>query len=71
MNQNNYTQKVQEALVGAVNLASTNKNAEIDVVHLFSNLLGDDDNILSLLLKKMNLSKEEIISFTNDFIEKI
>ncbi|MFA6935729.1 MAG: Clp protease N-terminal domain-containing protein, partial [Bacilli bacterium] len=71
MNQNNYTQKVQEALVGAVNLASTNKNAEIDVVHLFSNLLGDDDNILSLLLKKMNISKEEIASFTNDFIEKI
>jgi len=71
MNQNNYTQKVQEALVGAVNLASTNKNAEIDVVHLFSNLLGDDDNILSLLLKKMNISKEEIVSFTNDFIEKI
>ena len=71
MNQNNYTQKVQEALVGAVNLASTNKNAEIDVVHLFSNLLGDDDNILSLLLKKMNLSKDEIISFTNGFIEKI
>ena len=71
MNQNNYTQKVQEALVGAVNLASTNKNAEIDVVHLFSNLLGDDDNILSLLLKKMNISKKEIVSFTNDFIEKI
>ncbi|MCK9198726.1 MAG: AAA family ATPase, partial [Bacilli bacterium] len=46
-------------------------NAEIDVVHLFSNLLGDDDNILSLLLKKMNLSKDEIISFTNGFIEKI
>ncbi|MDD3383200.1 MAG: AAA family ATPase [Bacilli bacterium] len=71
MNQNNYTQKVQEALVGAVNLASSNKNAEIDVVHLFSGLLNDDDNILSLLLKKININKEEIISFTNDYIAKI
>ncbi|MFZ4262952.1 ATP-dependent chaperone ClpB [Sphingobacterium sp. HJSM2_6] len=56
MNFNNYTIKAQEALQKASEIALGNQQQAIEPAHLLKGLLSVDENIISHLLKKLNVN---------------
>jgi len=55
-----YTQKVQEALQGAQDLASQLNNSEITNEHFLSALLGQSDGIARPLLEKIGANVDQL-----------
>ncbi|MES2559989.1 MAG: ATP-dependent chaperone ClpB [Bacteroidota bacterium] len=56
MNINNFTIKSQEAVQYAQELAAGNTHQSIETGHLLKALLETDENVISFLLKKMNVN---------------
>ncbi len=54
-NTNRFTQKSQEAIVAAQNLAEQNGNSQIEPEHLLLALLEQSDGVVPQLLNKMNI----------------
>ncbi|MDR1782290.1 MAG: ATP-dependent chaperone ClpB [Bacilli bacterium] len=63
MNQEMFTNKVNEALLKANNLAIENKNSSIDLVHILYAMLDDNESLANRILDKLNINK---ISFKQD-----
>ena len=61
MNINKFTVKSQEALQKAQNISFEYKNSQLDVLHLLSSLLSQDDSIVLTILKKLDKDTEKII----------
>jgi ATP-dependent Clp protease ATP-binding subunit ClpB len=56
MNFNNFTIKAQEAVQKASEIASGNQQQAIETAHLLKGLLLADENVISYLLKKLNVN---------------
>ena len=56
MNFNNYTIKAQEAVQKASEIAGSNQQQAIETAHLLKGLLMVDENVISYLLKKLNVN---------------
>jgi ATP-dependent Clp protease ATP-binding subunit ClpB len=66
MNFNNFTIKAQEAVQKASEIATGNQQQAIENAHLLKGLLLVDENVISYLLKKLNVN----ISRLNDTLDK-
>jgi ATP-dependent Clp protease ATP-binding subunit ClpB len=60
MNLNNFTIKAQEAVQKASEIASGNQQQAIETAHLLKGLLNVDENVISYLLKKLNININRI-----------
>lgn len=60
MNLNNYTIKAQEAIQKASEIASGNQQQAIETAHILKGLLSVDENVISYLLKKLNVNVNRI-----------
>ena len=60
MNLNNFTIKAQEAVQKASEIASGNQQQAIETAHLLKGLLSVDENVISYLLKKLNINVNRI-----------
>jgi ATP-dependent Clp protease ATP-binding subunit ClpB len=56
MNFNNFTIKAQEAVQKATEIATGNQQQAIETAHLLKGLLLVDENVISYLLKKLNVN---------------
>ena len=56
MNFNNFTIKAQEAVQKASEIATGNQQQAIEIAHLLKGLLLVDENVISYLLKKLNVN---------------
>ena len=66
MNFNNYTIKAQEAIQKASEIAMGNQQQSIETAHLLKALLLVDENVVSHLLKKLNVN----IRYTEEELDK-
>ncbi|WP_423149481.1 ATP-dependent chaperone ClpB [Rubrolithibacter danxiaensis] len=62
MNFNNFTIKAQEAVQKASEIASGNQQQAIETAHLLKGLLLVDENVISYLLKKLNVNLNRVNS---------
>lgn len=53
---NRFTQKSQEAIINAQNMAEHNGNSEVEPEHLLLSLLEQDDGVVPQVLTKLNLA---------------
>ncbi|MEJ7693004.1 ATP-dependent chaperone ClpB [Daejeonella sp.] len=60
MNLNNFTIKTQEAIQKASEIASGNQQQAIETAHILKGLLTVDENVISYLLKKLNVNINRI-----------
>ena len=60
MNFNNYTIKSQEAIQKAAELAGSLGHQVIETGHLLKALLQSDENVVSFLVKKLNVNPEQV-----------
>lgn len=56
MNLNNFTIKAQQAIQKASEIATGNQQQAIETAHILKGLLTVDENVISYLLKKMNVN---------------
>src|SRR4051794_15160256 len=68
MNLNNFTIKAQEALQKASEIASGNQHQAIENAHLLKALLMVDENVVSHLLKKLNVNINRLNEALDDQI---
>jgi ATP-dependent Clp protease ATP-binding subunit ClpB len=71
MNGNNYTEKSQQMLVKAYQIAQSYHHAQCDVIHVIYALLDDDDNMFTTIIQKLNLKKEVLKSYVTEQLKKI
>jgi len=62
MNFNNFTIKAQEAFQKASEIAAGNQQQAIETAHILKGLLLVDENVISYLLKKLNVNLERLNS---------
>src|ERR1700731_5115399 len=60
MNANRFTEKLQEALGRAQNLALSAHNQAVDVEHLLAALLEDNEGLASSILKLTGVDRDEV-----------
>lgn len=60
MNLNNFTIKAQEAIQKASEIAAGNQQQAIETAHILKGLLTVDENVISYLLKKLNININRI-----------
>ena len=60
MNLNNFTIKAQEAVQKASEIAAGNQQQAIETAHIMKGLLTVDENVISYLLKKLNVNINRI-----------
>ncbi len=60
MNLNNFTIKAQEAIQKASEIAAGNQQQAIETAHILKGLLTVDENVISYLLKKLNVNVNRI-----------
>jgi len=71
MNINKYTEKAQEAVVAAVELARKNNNPQVEPEHLLVALIEQRDGIIPELLRKMSLDPDAIGQATRESVAKL
>ncbi|MXV52143.1 ATP-dependent chaperone ClpB [Pedobacter sp. HMF7647] len=62
MNFNNFTIKAQEAIQKASEIAAGNQQQAIETAHILKGLLTVDENVVSYLLKKLNVNLNRVNS---------
>ena len=65
MNLNNFTIKAQEAVQKASEIAAGNQQQAIETAHILKGLLTVDENVISYLLKKLNVNINRISEVVN------
>ncbi len=70
MNQNNFTEKVQEALMQAKEIAQENGNGAIDVEHLLIALIHQTDGVVPMVLDELKVDKNLLFNDINVLIER-
>src|SRR5512140_475416 len=60
MSPNKYTEKAQEALVAAQNLAEQLNNAQLEPEHLLTTLVEQPEGIVPEVLRKMNVDPTQL-----------
>ncbi len=69
MEQNRFTEKVQEALVSAKDLALSKGNNAIDVEHLLVALIEQPDGVVPMLLSTLNIDRNLLLRDINAIID--
>ena len=69
MNFNNFTIKAQEAVQKASEITSGNQQQAIEPAHLLKALLVVDENVISYLLKKLNVNINRLTGLLDELIE--
>jgi ATP-dependent Clp protease ATP-binding subunit ClpB len=70
MNFNNFTIKAQEAIQQASEIAQGNQQQAIETAHILKGLLTVDENVVSYVLKKLNVNLNVINQQLDEQIEK-
>ncbi|ATP55322.1 ATP-dependent chaperone ClpB [Pedobacter ginsengisoli] len=70
MNFNNFTIKAQEAIQQASEIAQGNQQQAIETAHLLKGLLTVDENVVSYVLKKLNVNINVLTQQLDSQIEK-
>ncbi len=68
MNFNNYTIKSQEAIQKAAEIATGNQQQAIEPGHLLKAILFSDENVISFLLKKLNVTRGLLETRLNEIV---
>lgn len=68
---NRFTQKSQEAIINAQNMAERNGNSEVEPEHLLLALLEQKDGVIPQVLAKLNLAVGTIEQKTNESISRL
>ncbi|MGF1638808.1 MAG: ATP-dependent chaperone ClpB [Cyclobacteriaceae bacterium] len=68
MNFNNYTIKSQEALQKAAGIATSSQQSAIETAHLLKALLIADENVITFLLKKLNINRLQLDNRLDEII---
>ena len=71
MNGNNFTNKVQDALMQAQQLAQEKGQSQIDALHLLSVLLSQEGSIITTILQKMGVDAEALQKKVDSQVLKI
>ena len=71
MNINKFTEKAQEAVVGAQNLATELTHSEITPEHLLVVLLEQEGGIVPSVLRKMNLDPANVLQQVQRELDKL
>lgn len=71
MNFNNFTIKAQEAIQKASEIAQGNQQQAIETAHLLKGLLSVDENVVSYVLKKLNVNLNTLDQKLNDEIQRL
>ena len=71
MNFNNFTIKAQEAIQKASEIAQGNQQQAIETAHLLKGLLTVDENVVSYVLKKLNVNLNSLEQQLTSAIEKL
>jgi len=69
MNLNNFTIKSQEALQNAVTIAQQNQNQAVEPGHILKGLLGNGDNVVQYLLKKLDVNTSHMKQVLDSIVE--
>ena len=69
MNLNNYTIKSQEAVQQAIQIATTNGQQAIETAHILKGILEVDENVISFILKKLNVNTTNFSKALDKIIE--
>lgn len=69
MNFNNYTIKSQEAMQKAVEIAGSHQQSAIETAHLLKALLLSDENVISFVLKKLNINRINLDTRLDEIIQ--
>ncbi|WP_050614304.1 ATP-dependent chaperone ClpB [Bacillus testis] len=70
MDVNKMTERVQEAMIGAQNLAQKQQQQELKIVHFLSVMLEQDDYMLQRVLEDQNINKEDFAKAINEHIAR-
>ena len=65
------TVRVQKSLNDAYSEAVKNHNQQVDVIHLFSSLINQEDGLIPNILEKMNVSVEALKGTINSELNKL
>ena len=65
------TVRVQKSLNDAYNIAIKNHNQQVDVIHLFSSLVNQEDGLIPNILEKMDISLKSLKSSINFELKKL
>lgn len=71
MNFNNFTIKAQEAIQKASEIAQGNQQQAIETAHLLKGLLSVDENVVSYVLKKLNVNLNSVEQNLSEAIGKL
>ncbi|MDO4996913.1 MAG: ATP-dependent chaperone ClpB [Bacilli bacterium] len=71
MDVSNFNEKSREAITIASNLTTKNKNSEITDFHMLYAFLDNPNGIIYMLLKKMNVDVDSLISVVKDEIDSM
>src|SRR5947209_7361628 len=71
MNINKYTEKAQEAVLAAQQLAERSSHAQIEPEHLLVALVDQQGGIVPEVMKKMGADPAQIASATRELLTKI
>jgi len=71
MNLNNFTIKSQESLQNAVTIARQNQNQAVEPAHILKGLLGNGDNVIQYLLKKLNVNTRHMDQVLESMIDSL
>ena len=69
MNLNNFTIKAQEAVQKASEIAAGNQQQAIETAHILKGLLTVDENVISYLLKKINVNINRISEVVDALVQ--
>lgn len=69
MNLNNFTIKAQEAIQKASEITTGNQQQAIEPAHILKALLVVDENVISYLLKKLNVNINHLTGLLDELIE--
>jgi ATP-dependent Clp protease ATP-binding subunit ClpB len=70
MNFKNYTIKSQEALQSATEIAGANQHQVIETAHLAKAILQSDESLISFLLKKLEVNRDQIEKKLDEILDK-
>jgi len=69
MNFNNYTIKSQEVIQKAIEIASANQQQAIETGHIMKGILASDENVISFILKKLNVNRLQLENKLDEMID--
>jgi len=70
MNQNKFTEKVQEALISAKEIAVSEGNSAVDVEHLLVSLMQQTDGVVPMILDELKVNKNLLLKDIFSIIER-